>query len=807
MLNWIANIFSTSEDRLRKIDASKLADFLEGHTPDVWEEITFPKKFQIDPDDRTLVYSILSNLLKLAPPDFLERMFFAVLSSKSLDVYDRQKIQILKGMYFAQNHRFEDSVKSFEDALAISDDPNAAESSDRIMNYLGVVYYRMGELQKAMDAHQKSLEILAMSENEERKAVYYNNLGIVQKEIGLLREASESFKKALPVMKKLDRPEFLAVLYGNIGTVYSKLDRYDDSLNFQREALKLHQKANDKFSECGTLTNIGNTLRSLEEYAEASKTIKEALKIAEENGFKLQQAINLYNLGLLHKKIGEISNADDCFGKSVKIAEEIGDREGVWRAYLELSDLNRESGNLEKGFEYIKRAESIFERMRKDLKADKDRVAFLTNQKQLTEKLVILELDRNSENIWGVIQDAKSRSLRELLLSESKLDNDTSDSWSVDTAKALWDEGKLNSGDCIIDFFITSDSLIRLLYHPNIGLKLDVKKIPRKKISDEIDRIHEEIKIIESIETQSARDAYIFSNEQEWKKPLQNLYFILFSDIASRLKPFDQLIINPHGVLHRLPFAALMGENGPLVKDHSIVLSPSLPLLKWQLKDTLNFNDGLKLIVSSADDMAELTREEGRQLSKITGDGILVELGEKVHVQSQTGMKCDLKTILALENVNSFKENLSAIFGELSLFHFTGHGVFDASEPMDSYLKISSDVKIKSQEFYHGKFHSDRMKLIALSACETGKLTVSEGDEIWGFARALFGSGAKSLLLSMWKVEDQAGHDLMLEFYGNLFTKNLPLGKSLGLAQRTMLEKMPNSHPFFWAPYQLYGSP
>jgi hypothetical protein len=250
-----------------------------------------------------------------------------------------------------------------------------------------------------------------------------------------------------------------------------------------------------------------------------------------------------------------------------------------------------------------------------------------------------------------------------------------------------------------------------------------------------------------------------------------------------------------------------MGENGPIIKDHSIVLSPSLPLLKWQLKESLDFNDGLKLIVSSADEMAVLTREEGRQLSKITGDGILVELGEKVHVQNQAGLKGNLRTILTLENISTFKQNLSAIFDQLSLFHFTGHGVFDASEPMNSYLKISSDVKIRSEEFYHGKYHSDRMKLIALSACETGRLNVSEGDEIWGFARALFGSGAKSLLLSMWKVEDQAGHDLMLEFYSNLFTKNLPLGKSLGCAQRTMLEKNPNSHPFFWAPYQLYGSP
>ncbi len=807
MIEWIENTFKLEPDWINAVNSGEFYELLDKHNPDGWNDVDIPLDSSIPMEHRKIIHWFFDALISIAPADYLDRFFPSMCARENLNAADRQKLHVKYGMFLANTHRFNESVKQFERALVLASDPDAIETADQVMNYLGVVYYRMGELQKALESHEKSLAILSVSENEESKAIYYNNLGIVQKEIGLTREAAESFKKALPIMRKLDRPEFLAVLYMNIGSVYDKLERYDEALSFQKEALKLHRQTGRKFEECSALTNIGNVLRDMEEYAEAAKTMRDALNLARENDFKLQQVVNLYNLGLLHKKIGENDKARDNFDQSAEIAQEIDDKEGIWRAYLELGDLQRESGDFDNSFHYLKQAEDVFESMRKDLKDDRDRVAFLSNQKELIEKIVFLELERDTDNFWGIVQDAKSRSLRELLLGEKNGDNGQDDSWNEESARKLWDSNKLGYNDCIVDFFMGKDALIRFVYHPNFGLKRTVKKIPRQKIVDEIEHIYEEIKLLENMAPDMAREGYAVSMESEWLKPFENLNFLLFSDIESEIKPFDQLIINPHGALHRLPFAALQNENGSLVLNHAVVLSPSLPLLKWQLERSVSFDDGLKLFLTSPDELAALTREEGRSLRKIAGDGILVELGDTISVQTPSRFSGNLELVLSLENETSFKKNLSELFSELSLFHFAGHGVFNSAEPMESYLKIGSDLKIKSEEFYRGEFHSDKMKLVVLSACETGKLQVGQGDEIWGFARALFGSGARSLLLSMWKVEDQAGHDLMLEFYHNLFQDDLPLARSLGHAQRRMLERMNNPHPFFWAPFQLYGCP
>jgi tetratricopeptide (TPR) repeat protein len=807
MLKWIQNTFNIGESDLRSADGRKLSELFENNAPANWDSVDLPRGISIKADERKIIYRLLDDIILIAPFEFAVKFLDRFLSDENPTPGDCQKAHIVYGRLLASDHKFNESVRRFEEALKLSYQPDMPEPPDLIMNYLGVVYSMMGELQKALEAHQRSLEIISTSENEERKAIYFNNLGTVQKEIGLTREAAESFKKALPIMKKLNRPEFLASLYTNIGTVYSRLERYEESLNFQREALKIHRETGNKKEECNALTNIGNILRDMEEYAEAASTIEEALYLASKNDFKFQQAVNLYNLGLLHKKIGEYRKAEDNFNRSAEISEKINDKEGIWRAYLELGDMKQESGDFDASFTFLKRAESVFESMRKELKADRDRVAFLSNQKELLEKIVFLEVERNTENLWGIVQDAKSRSLRELLIGNGKNGNGQEEDWSEEKARELYDKGKLGGSDCIIDFFVGKDSLLRFVYHPDFGLKRSVKKIPRKKIQLEIDRIYEEIKYLENIAPEIAHDGYALSNENEWMKPYQNLYFLLLSDITSELKPYNQLIINPHGALHRLPFTALETGNGPVVRDHSVILSPSLPLLSWQLDSKGSFDSGYKLFMSSPDEMATLTREEGRQLAQMSGDGILIELGEMISVQTPSRFRGDIDLVISLGEKEKFKENLSRMFNELSLFHFAGHGVFDPADPMKSYLKISPDLKITSEEFYRGDFHGHNMKLIALSACETGKVHVGEGDELWGFARALFGSGARSLLLSMWKVEDQLGHDLMLEFYYNLFQEDLPLGQSLGCAQRRIIDRLKNAHPFFWAPYVLYGCP
>jgi len=79
---------------------------------------------------------------------------------------------------------------------------------------------------------------------------------------------------------------------------------------------------------------------------------------------------------------------------------------------------------------------------------------------------------------------------------------------------------------------------------------------------------------------------------------------------------------------------------------------------------------------------------------------------------------------------------------------------------------------------------------------------VAPGDELIGLAGGFFSAGARSVLLSLWMVDDDATNQMMVDFYEE--TKNgRSLSASLRAAQLKMLQK--NPHPFFWSPFVLVG--
>ncbi|MBY0232287.1 MAG: CHAT domain-containing protein, partial [Gemmataceae bacterium] len=121
-----------------------------------------------------------------------------------------------------------------------------------------------------------------------------------------------------------------------------------------------------------------------------------------------------------------------------------------------------------------------------------------------------------------------------------------------------------------------------------------------------------------------------------------------------------------------------------------------------------------------------------------------------------------------------------------------------------------------------------KLELAVLSACETGLGKVAGGEGILGMQRAFAAAGARSVVASLWKVDDEATRQLMGDFYGQLWTKKDAVGKAEALrrAQLAMLfgktldgkprgagtkpEKLPKDDgkrlpPFYWAAFVLSG--
>ena len=146
-----------------------------------------------------------------------------------------------------------------------------------------------------------------------------------------------------------------------------------------------------------------------------------------------------------------------------------------------------------------------------------------------------------------------------------------------------------------------------------------------------------------------------------------------------------------------------------------------------------------------------------------------------------------------------------AQMGPQSLIHLATHADLDEEDPLGSALPLTpnsgDDGRLEVQEVFGLDLEAN---LVILSACDTSLGRLTQGDEVIGLTRAFIYAGTPSVISTLWRVNDRASYELMLEFYRNL-KAGQPKGEALRQAQLTTLQVYP--HPYFWAAYQLTGEP
>ncbi|MDF1701997.1 MAG: CHAT domain-containing protein, partial [Planctomycetota bacterium] len=150
--------------------------------------------------------------------------------------------------------------------------------------------------------------------------------------------------------------------------------------------------------------------------------------------------------------------------------------------------------------------------------------------------------------------------------------------------------------------------------------------------------------------------------------------------------------------------------------------------------------------------------------------------------------------------------------------HLACHGVFDDLLPTRSALVLSRDAH--NDGFVHADEIHEQLKfttdLVVLSACETGRGRIFQGEGLLGLSRAFLLAGAPRVLCSLWKVDDAATRALMTKFYelwnpkpgaDGKTAKPLSATAALQQAQAHVRSQKQWSEPYYWAAWVLWGLP
>jgi CHAT domain-containing protein len=154
--------------------------------------------------------------------------------------------------------------------------------------------------------------------------------------------------------------------------------------------------------------------------------------------------------------------------------------------------------------------------------------------------------------------------------------------------------------------------------------------------------------------------------------------------------------------------------------------------------------------------------------------------------------------LLAGRAGRSFEFNLDA--GARSCLFFSGaqSTLYYAYD----YQKGSGDGILTAGEIM--EMDLDSTELVVLSACDTGLGDVLETGGIYGLRRSFHLAGARRVMISLWKVDDQATQLLMREFYSR-WLSGLDMDDSLQEAKKYLIDHTEFSHPKYWAAFILSG--
>ena len=366
---------------------------------------------------------------------------------------------------------------------------------------------------------------------------------------------------------------------------------------------------------------------------------------------------------------------------------------------------------------------------------------------------------------------------------------------------------------------------------------------PRKVIEDGAIEIYSLMTARQLVNTEIAGDyrSTIAESDRLFIEKATNLSQVLLGPVATQLGQ-QRLLLVTEGALQYLPFEALpvplaQNENRspsgvlPLLKTNEIVESPSIATLIAIRAEQNSKRSPDRVVAVIADPV--FSRSDERLGSRAASPAMVQAASDQTSpgpsLRGSDGKGRPARLTHASEEANAIsaaaprgsafvardfeasrETAMSSRIGEYQIVHFATHGFLDSQHPELSSIVLTmvdqnGDEKNGLMPLYDISSLRLSAELTVLSACQTALGKDVKGEGLIGLTNSFISAGSKSVIASLWKVDDRATAALMGQLYASMLQEGKPPATALRLAKLKVMQEKQWSAPYFWAGFVLQG--
>jgi CHAT domain-containing protein len=703
------------------------------------------------------------------------------------------------------------------------------------------LYYLRGDYRKAIEMLKDSRVAAEKISYKYLLALCHLDLSDIYIELNLSEEAKSVAGEGCTLFREMEIGYEAAKALANQAIAYGQDGKTRRALELFAEARTLFES--EKNEVWPWLIDLYQAIVLFHEGRdyEARRLALAATTFFDKSFLKNKAVVCHFILAQIAIRTGDLAEARQESARALALVHGLNAPILSYQAHFLLGRVEQAAGDLRAAYAQYQLARTELESLRSNLGRDELKISFMKNKVELYERLVEICLDESfaedlQQEAFRYIELAKSRSLTEIMLrhSHSLQDEKPGQSELVHKIRDLreelnWYQHRIeleqlkpeqNSAMRIeqlrTDALEKEKQILHVLDELPVTEAESTAVSPQAEISLEVLRpyldddttlleyFYAGDKILAAVVTNKSLEITTVTNASRVSQSLRLLRFqlgkfqinqnlqeassvhayratvahltLLYSELIAPLRPqlsTRHLVIVPHSILHYLPFQALHDGEAFLADSFDISYSPSAAVYAL-CNARRTTSENASLVLGVPDVHAPMIREEAEAVHKVLPNSELF-LGEAANHQ------------VFLERAKRSR-----------IIHVATHGSFRPDNPMFSGVRLG-DGYLYLYELQNMQLSAE---LLTLSGCATGLNVVAEGDELLGLIRGALYAGARSLLLTLWEVNDRSATSFMTAFYRRLVTARSK-AEALTLAAHEVRESHP--HPYHWAPFVVVG--